>query len=119
MADLHVGDVVVYKGKEDAVILHEEAPLGFRVFTLLILDSGATVTSHRLDIEEKQVNFLNEFVLGDDLEEQTTLQHGEKVQRFATVTEDDIDDLRQEKTSKSTNYQTNWGVKVLRGKHFC
>ena len=41
--------------------------------------------------------------------------NGEGKSRFPTLTADDVDELASSWTSKNTNKQTKWGIKLIRG----
>lgn len=113
---MDVGSVVKYNG-EDVIILRVDAPLGFRQFTIMNLSNGSTktVARHQLDIDEEQseniLNWIDQPLIPDVQPEQA--------ERFPSVdNEEDIDALAASRLSKNTVRQTEWAVKVLKGKYY-
>jgi hypothetical protein len=59
---------------------------------------------------------LNVSGIDDNVNESTAPK--EKISRFKTVTEETLDQLANSTTAKTTDYQTKWAVKTLKGRYY-
>ena len=105
---------------------------GFNRYTLEDIDSPDAYLAHKHELEKAQdvvlVEYFSDELFGEDVAGGME-EGGGKVQenprpaapatettRFADLSAEDVDKLAEARTSKNTNVQTKWGVKIFRGK---
>ncbi len=124
-----VNDLVIVDGQLNLVqgITNK---LGFNEFAVLNLETGImkTVTKQKITPAlTEQVADLDSLLdgdimtpTGDDFQDGSTSSGSGKEpnrkRRFKDVSEEDITSLQASSTAKSTDSQTRWAVKILRGR---
>ena len=130
-----INEVVEYN-QTDHLIVAIQNSLGFNTYQLLNLDTGATIRAHIHQLNKKIVDGGIPVVL-DDLDTvsiadwpgvaditatgitDTVPNEPRPSERFPCLSEDDLNQLASQCTEKSTDSQTVWGVKLLRGRLPC
>ena len=82
------------------------------------LEETDNITICDMNIPSDITDLLDKIQAGQPLENQSDAEAFENenlTMRFRAVTEADLDNLEQENNAKSTHWQTNWAVGVLRG----
>ena len=96
------------------------APLGFRMYDVIELDTGKSHSGTRLNIKKVEVlsDFLAEDISEDVLGELLTdVPKGETKShsRFEKLDSAEVDKLQMFAKSDKTHANTRWGVKIFRG----
>ena len=113
-----VGEIINIKqarGWIPAIILDIQAPLGFKMFQVLEIDTGKVHTVTRLEIE-KTTTLNSSFLAEDfDLQGNPTTPPQPKTSRFGKMEHSEVDELQMFSKSDKTHVNTRWGVKIFRG----
>ena len=113
-----VGEIINIKqarGWIPAIILDIQAPLGFKMFQVLEIDTGKVHTVTRLEIE-KTTTLNSSFLAEDfDLQGNPTTPPQPKTSRFEKMEDSEVDELQMFSKSDKTHVNTRWGVKIFRG----
>ena len=130
-APFEIGEIVDIEGKT-CIINGKSNQLGFHQYHVVDMDTGHQFVSHAYKIQRSQS--ISNAVLGplmDLLQEEqeveksvvTAPEQAESTpapsktnERWAELTPAEIDELAQNRHSKSTAQQTNWAVKQFRRK---
>ena len=118
-----VNEVVGYKDRLCLITAITKTQAGFNRYTLEDIDSEDAFLAHKHELARAQ----DVIVVGAFGEELFTDQPGQvqgtveppaaakQSTRFADLTEEEVDRLAEARTSKNTNIQTKWGVKIMTG----
>ena len=132
--DYSLGEIIDFSG-QDAIVVNIRNELGFEEFQVQILETGLTVWTTILSMSKKD---LLDIDWNDDLMEAAPVPRtatpaplpAPAIQpepdavlpppranpsRFPTLSASDIEKLANKRTEDSTDRQTNWGVRALKG----
>ena len=123
-----VGELVTIKVQKKwihGIIMNIRAPLGFRMYDVIELDTGRSHSVTRLNIEKVEVlsDFLAEEIsedglgLGEKLTDEPK-QEAKTHSRFEKLDSAEVDKLQMFAKSDKTHANTRWGNKIFRGKCF-
>ena len=140
---IEVGDFVEYKNKT-CLIVEVQNTIGYNTYSLLNLDTGIkthSVLRFQLDKLDINDNVDGDIALPDNPTDAVLVQQPVNVaavekaslpvgraaeptdsvapprKRFKEATQEDVERLGDASTSVSTDRQTRWAVKALKGKH--
>ena len=131
-ASYAVGEIVEYQGKYCLIDHISVSKLGFNVYKLQDLDSGATTVAYKhqlsktgdLDFHDFEFDSF-EFEEGESEAQSVIMNHPDpiitknvdpgKSQRFASLTSDEVDAIASARLSANTKEQTRWGVRIFAG----
>ena len=90
----------------------------YALFTLTNLDPGYQQRAFRYEISHVETVVIDQ-LMGEDFGNmpEAEVSQGPASRRFAPVTEDELVELEEKRTSKNPHAQTAWGVNIFRGKH--
>ena len=126
-----VGEIVHFKGS-DHIIIAIINDLGFDTYQLMNLDTGHCTRGHIHELDKRRVH--GEALILDADDDSTvgewsgmadmTSQTGPtnpsppsvQSERFARLSDEELNNIAGQCTEKSTDKQTAWGVKLLRGR---
>ena len=119
-AQYAVGDFVDYRGENIAVIDRIIHPLSsYRSYEVTDIDSGRKSVAMKHELSHTEIT---DVMVIDGVSEMADFpvkpdkkSTAPKKERFAQVTEKEIEDLANSRLEKSTKKQTAWAVKILRG----
>ena len=123
-----VGDIVTCRGKT-CLLTEIRNQLGFNRYFLTNLDTGENLTGFGYELGKCEIQAVG---LEDEMDEELTVAVDEQAtdadadadamvenedddERWADLTNDDIDRLAENRHSKHTATQTKWAVQVFRG----
>ena len=112
-----VSDLVLFRGNMCIVnsISHQ---MGYAQFTLTNLDTSYQQRAFRYEISDVETVVIDQLMREDfDNMPEAEVSQEPASRRFAPVTEDELVELEEKRTSKNTHAQTAWGVNIFRGKH--
>ena len=126
-----VNEIVGYKDRLCLITSITKTQMGFNRYTLEDIDSSDAYLAHKHELEKAQnvvlVECFSDELFGEDVAGGME-EGGGKVQenprpaapatettRFADLSAEEVDKLAEARTSKNTNVQTKWGVKIFRG----
>ena len=115
-----VGEVC-YLGAKSVLILNITAQLGFNKYHVIDIDTGEQAMVHRHELfKSAEVNLRDDSDddLQIDVKENDAINENENEQpnqRFATTTEEDLNNIESNTKAQTTHNQTKWGVKIFKG----
>ena len=110
------GDLVVYRGFKTCAMVGVCPTFGFNRYSVMDLDNGASITAYAHELAPAS---LDNIVLQEvEFVEVESLGLQPPKKRFKQLSTNEIDKLAAQRTEKSTDRQTNWAVKLFRGKYW-
>ena len=114
------GDLLIYKSKNDCVMISSRCEGGINRYTILELDSGSMLLAFRHELSKRMdTESLTEVEFQMDLPtaSTSTSRPDPPTKRFKKLTDEEIETLAGKKKEKSTMKQTKFAVRVFQGKY--
>jgi hypothetical protein len=118
-----IGDIMLCKGELCVLTAIMDTPMGFSQYRIQSLDSGTFQTVNKHELQEIVVEDMD---VGSDWD--SRIDHlggvanaGESVslpvnpERYATMSEEDLDEVAKSRLSGNTESQTRWAVRLFKG----
>ena len=115
---LSKGDYVDASGRT-CFIQDIENKLGFNVYICIDMDSGVVLRKSRYEIEKiegEMVDLPDNFFEKPEVPENDGEDTEDETRRFQSVSDQDLDNLAENRNSYMTRKQTSWAIKIFRGR---
>jgi hypothetical protein len=111
---VEIGDFVK-TGERVCFVESIENKIGFNTYILVDIDSGVTLRKARFEFDPIEVEYVSESEMAQFIEENEVKQPKKEEKRFETLSNEELDQLAQNRISKNTKKQTSWGVSIFKG----
>ena len=105
-------DLVKFKNSGQYIVLSVTSSLGFNKYHLMNIENGQQEMASAYEMEKIGKKLFGCPTEDEEFDKNTEIQ---PENRFKTLKEEEIDELAKKRTEPTTEKQTSWAIKILKG----